>query len=86
MRPEIHFGHPGKTRSYVGTVPFVRNLKLARPNPTVNGDGIYISGLDMVEVTLFFAPLVRERFIQEINTRLRALNVGAAAEWVGFTV
>ncbi|KAJ7238974.1 hypothetical protein C8J57DRAFT_1565783 [Mycena rebaudengoi] len=86
MRPEIHFGHPGKTRSYVGTVPFVRHLKLARPNPAFSGDGMWTSRLDITEVTLFFTPLVRERFIKEINTRLQALNVEGAVEWVGMDV
>ncbi|KAJ7038937.1 hypothetical protein C8F04DRAFT_1321577 [Mycena alexandri] len=83
MRPDIHFGHPGKTKSYVGTVPFVRHLKLARPNPRMNADGTWSSGLEDTEVTLYFQPLVRGRFIEEINGRLRALKVEGAAEWIG---
>ncbi|KAJ6589748.1 hypothetical protein B0H19DRAFT_1249267 [Mycena capillaripes] len=86
MRPEIHFGHPGKTRSYVGTVPFVRHLKLARPNPIVSADGKWTAKLDVTEVTLYFTPLVRARFIKEINARLQALNVEGAVEWVGIDV
>ncbi|KAJ7241862.1 hypothetical protein C8J57DRAFT_1244481 [Mycena rebaudengoi] len=86
MRPEIHFGHPGKTRSYVGTVPFVRHLKLARPSPAFSGDGMRTSRLDITEVTLFFAPLVRERFIKEIDMRLQALNAEGAVEWFGMDV
>ncbi|KAJ7456765.1 hypothetical protein B0H11DRAFT_1925587 [Mycena galericulata] len=78
MRPEIHFGHLGKTRSYVGTVPFLRHLKLARPNP----DEAWNDRLDVTEVTLFFKPLVRARFIEEINERLRVLGVEGAVEWI----
>ncbi|KAF7345977.1 hypothetical protein MVEN_01620300 [Mycena venus] len=62
MRPHIHFGHPGKTRSYVGTVPFLRHLKLARPNPVENADGTWTERLDVTEVTLYFQPEVRDRF------------------------
>ncbi|KAJ7142625.1 hypothetical protein C8R44DRAFT_602887 [Mycena epipterygia] len=82
MRPEIHFGHPGKARSYVGTVPFLRHLKLARPNPLVGADGTWTDRLDVTEVTLYFKPTVRTRFIHEIDERLRALNVEAAVEWI----
>ncbi|KAJ7605119.1 hypothetical protein DFH06DRAFT_1385395 [Mycena polygramma] len=82
MRPEIHFGHPGKARSYVGTVPFVRHLKLARPNPVLDADGEWKSRLDVTEVTLYFQPSVRARFIKEISERLKALNVGGVVEWI----
>jgi hypothetical protein len=82
MRPEAHFGHPGKVRSYVATVPFRRHLKLARPNPVVNADGTWTDRLDATEVTLYFQPLVRERFIKEINERLHALNVEGPVEWI----
>ncbi|KAJ7479818.1 hypothetical protein FB451DRAFT_1556636 [Mycena latifolia] len=82
MRPDIHFGHPGKMRSYVGTVPFLRHLKLARPNPVVSADGKLTERLDVTEVTLYFKPTVRERFIKEINERLKALNVEGGVEWV----
>ncbi|KAJ6504499.1 hypothetical protein DFH09DRAFT_1335300 [Mycena vulgaris] len=80
MRPDIHFGHPGKTRSYVGTVPFLRHLKLARPNPLVSADGTWTDRLDATEVTLYFKPAVRARFIEEINERLRALRVENAIQ------
>ncbi|KAJ7161172.1 hypothetical protein C8R46DRAFT_1106676 [Mycena filopes] len=83
MRPEIHFGHPGKTQSYVGTVPFVRHLKLARPNPRRASDGAWSNGLDTTEVTLYFRPLVRGRFVSEIDERLRALGVEGVVDWVG---
>ncbi|KAJ7147866.1 hypothetical protein C8R43DRAFT_1009773 [Mycena crocata] len=82
MRPEIHFGHPTKTRSYVGTVPFVRHLKLARSNPIVDGDGKWTNRLDVTEVTLYFQPDVRARFIAEINERLQVLGVEGTAEWI----
>ncbi|KAJ7738038.1 hypothetical protein DFH07DRAFT_966190 [Mycena maculata] len=83
MRPEIHFGHPGKTRSYIGTVPFVRHLKLARSNPLVSADGSsWTDRLDVTEVTLYFKPPVRERFIEEINERVRALKVEGVVEWI----
>ncbi|KAJ7737277.1 hypothetical protein DFH07DRAFT_985678 [Mycena maculata] len=83
MRRDIHFGHPGKTRSYVGTVPFVRHLKLARPNPLVSADGSsWTDRLDVTEVTLYFKPPVRERFIEEINERVRALKVEGTVEWI----
>ncbi|KAK7016304.1 hypothetical protein R3P38DRAFT_2542578 [Favolaschia claudopus] len=82
MRPHIHFGHPGQMRSYVGTVPFVRHLKLARPNPSYADSPT--TRLDAVEVTLYFQPHVRERFKQELEERLRSLGVLAdgAVEWV----
>ncbi|KAK7033359.1 hypothetical protein R3P38DRAFT_2922272 [Favolaschia claudopus] len=82
MRPHIHFGHPGKTRSYVGTVPFVRHLKLARPNPSSTNSPT--TRLDAVEVTLYFQPHVRERFKEELTDRLRSLAVlvEGAVEWV----
>ncbi|KAJ7735913.1 hypothetical protein B0H16DRAFT_1574718 [Mycena metata] len=83
MRPDIHFGHPDKIKSYVATVPFVRHLKLARPNPHMKADGAWSSGLEDTEVTLYFQPLVRARFIEEINKRLRVLKVEGAAEWTG---
>ncbi|KAJ7709380.1 hypothetical protein B0H16DRAFT_1900986 [Mycena metata] len=83
MRPDIHFGHPGRIKSYVGTVPFVRHLKLARPNPRMNADGTWSSGLDDTEVTLYFQPLVRARFIEELNKRLGALGVEGVVEWIG---
>jgi hypothetical protein len=86
MRLEIHFGHPGKTRSYVGMVPFVRHIKLARPSPAFSGDGMRTSRLDITEVTLSFAPLIRERFIKEIDMRLQALNAEGAVEWFGMDV
>ncbi|KAJ6585964.1 hypothetical protein B0H19DRAFT_1250710 [Mycena capillaripes] len=86
MRPEIHFGQPGKTRSYVATVPFVRHLKLARPNPIASTDGKWSAKLDITEVTLYFTPQVRAQFIKEIAARLQALNVEGAVEWVGIDV
>ncbi|KAJ6472850.1 hypothetical protein C8R47DRAFT_1053915 [Mycena vitilis] len=82
MRPEIHFGYPGKTRSYVGTVPFIRHLKLARPNPVLDADGEWKSKFDVTEVTLYFQPSVRARFIQEITERLGALHVDGVVEWI----
>ncbi|KAJ6573462.1 hypothetical protein DFH09DRAFT_1362098 [Mycena vulgaris] len=44
MRSEIDFGFgfipaKGRTRSYVGTEPFLLHLKLARPNPVPGADG-----------------------------------------------
>ncbi|KAF8191967.1 hypothetical protein K438DRAFT_1970332 [Mycena galopus ATCC 62051] len=82
MRPDTHFGHPGKTRSYVATVPFVRHLKLARPNPLVSPDGTWTSRLDVTEVTLYFQPSVRGQFIEEINHRLQALDIEGPVEWI----
>lgn len=82
MRPEMYFGHAEKGRSYVGTVPFVRHLKLARPNPAVSADGTWRERLDEAEVTLFFQPAERERFMQEINERAKALGIEGGVEWV----
>ncbi|KAJ7789185.1 hypothetical protein B0H14DRAFT_2945400 [Mycena olivaceomarginata] len=75
-------GHMLTGRSYVGTVPFVRHLKLARPNPAVSADGTWRERLDEAEVTLFFQPAERERFMQEINERAKALGIEGGVEWV----
>ncbi|KIY63160.1 hypothetical protein CYLTODRAFT_458368 [Cylindrobasidium torrendii FP15055 ss-10] len=82
MRPSIHFGHPGNTQSYVGTVPFRRHLKLPRPNPFLDESGEWVGRLDVTEVTLFFKASVRDSFVKEVNSRMKALGVEGDVKWV----
>ncbi|KAJ7237937.1 hypothetical protein C8J57DRAFT_1087112 [Mycena rebaudengoi] len=73
---------PFTLRSYVGTVPFLRHLKLARPNPVESADGSWRERLDVTEVTLYFQLEVRDWFGREIDERLKALGVEGVVEWV----
>ncbi|KAJ6461093.1 hypothetical protein C8R45DRAFT_1108890 [Mycena sanguinolenta] len=84
--------HFGPTRSFTGSVPFVRHLKLSRPNPrphtlttaapaTPQEEETEAERLAAVEVTLFFAPDVRERFCKEMEARMGTMGAGRV-EWV----
>ncbi|KAJ7192215.1 hypothetical protein GGX14DRAFT_480411 [Mycena pura] len=105
MRPHTHFGHPGELRSYVSTVPFVRHLKLARPNEPPPPSNPFLADtatprdpleaeearMAAVEATLFFPDSAsgywfggvgpRERFVREMEARVRAVG-GGTVQWV----
>ncbi|KAF8209946.1 hypothetical protein K438DRAFT_2012090 [Mycena galopus ATCC 62051] len=81
MRPHTHFGHPGQVKSYVGTVPFVKHLKLARPNEPLPSsdrnpfraaaDADEDERMSAVEGTLFFPSSAAGHWLGGVGPRER---------------